>query len=202
MRTKHIIPMVLLTALIFSCGGERLGYCELTEAQKQLIPYAQGQIISFIDSAEQVVDLTVVENSMGWIDYPADIGGEDYYSYRVNTVILESKPNNLKISLYHTSRGCSPSGDYSEFVIYIFPLLWTGGSSTATFSLRSDSERNFPTSTDVFSHNSIEINNKVYYDVVEQSKVLYGVSLQLFYNKTYGILQINRDGESFLTLKP
>jgi len=59
------------------------------------------------------------------------------------------------------------------------------------------------------NYKSLEINGKVYYEVVEQkynSTVYDGrggqskVFFQLFYNKTYGILQINRDGENFLTI--
>ena len=56
-----------------------------------------------------------------------------------------------------------------------------------------------------FTHDSKEINGKVYYDVVEcnTSNDVNGkptIPTQLFYNKTCGILQINRDGENFLTL--
>ena len=76
------------------------------------------------------------------------------------------------------------------------------------FHIYSESKGNFLTVDNVITvHNSIEINSKVYYDVVESKFIPNrqiigepGISMQLYYNKTYGILQIIREGENFLTI--
>ena len=52
-----------------------------------------------------------------------------------------------------------------------------------------------------YFYKSLEINGKVYFDVVELKDGFTNYWFkQLFYNKTYGILQINRDDKNSLTI--
>lgn len=53
---------------------------------------------------------------------------------------------------------------------------------------------NYQTAFDSFS-----INDRTYYNVVLQE--IGDASTQLYYNKTYGILQVNQNGKSLLTLQ-
>ncbi len=195
MKTKKTILLALLAIFTFtSCNGEEIERCELTKEQEQLIPYTKGQILSFTDEAGQVVDLIVTESTLDWLT-ARDESERDYYTYRRKYVRLESELNNLKISLRIVASGCLTGEDYNKFEIGVNHL----GRYWGNYLFYFDTEGSFKTSNNDFLHDSVEINGKVYYDVFEQKNYK---SIQLFYNKTYGILQIVRDDKSFLTLIP
>ena len=65
MKTKKIFFPIISVVLASSCS-EEIGHCDLTEAQMQIIPYEMGQVISFIDNVGHTVDLTVIQNELGW----------------------------------------------------------------------------------------------------------------------------------------
>ena len=197
MRVINLIILILLAILATSCGGKEIGRCDLTEAQKQLIRYKKGQIICFTDGNGQAVNFSVTESELSWLRQDIDEEssfGSDYYTYRRKLVKLESSSNNLEIFLWIDSEGCLSEKLLSSFVIaigYGQPTIWE-------FSSWSDAAGNFLIINSATFHESIEINGKVYYDVLEQKN--HRDDSRLFYNKTYGILQINRDGENFLTI--
>lgn len=211
MKTIILIFLTLLVILVSSCNscGKELGRYDVTEAHKQLIPYKDGQSISCIGSAGQSIDITVTKSDFSWFrhDIDEDYCG-DYIMFKVAGVHLKSEPNDIQIGL---AIGASDYfyGNYDGLLnVTIKPdNVYTRWQH---FFLYSDAEGNFIPDTSTSFHKSIEINGKVYYDVVEQNRVLadegiskpYRILLQLFYNKTYGILQINRDGENFLTIAP
>ena len=204
MRTVNLILLALLAIFAFSsCKGEEICRSELSEEKKQSIPYEKGQVISFINAKRQVIDVTVTESKMKWWQEKEDGFTNDYSSTQIKSVTLKSIPSNIEISLEINADGClsgGPYGDYSSLNISIENKLG--------FVLMSDTEGNLWTNSNTSFYKSIEINGKVYFDVVEQkidAAVHYGEyfpSKQLFYNKTYGILQINRDGKNFLTINP
>ena len=198
---SEIILLALVSVFAFSsCKGEEICRSELSEGRKQLIPYEKGQVISFIDIKEQVIDLTVTESKMEWWQIKKDGFTDDYSSTQVKSVTLKSISGNIEISLEINADGCFSDGGYSMLDISI--------NNNWGIVLLSDTEGNLWTDSNTSFHKSIEINGNVYYDVFEQkidAAVHYGEyfpSKQLFYNKTYGILQINRDGKNFLTLNP
>ena len=197
MKIKKIIGMTLLAILISSCTPfieREIGRCDLTEAQMQIIPYQMGQVVSFIDGAGQTVDLTITQNELGWnYDGMASSFHEEYLAYRTKFVTLKSETDNPKIYL-HIFAGESLSG-YDNCSLRI-GITYSGG-----FIFNCDTEGNLSNiiGSDIFYH-SLEINGKVYYDVIEQEFIHKDVLTNLLYSKTYGILQIMSDG-FFLTLK-
>ena len=201
MKTKILTALILLAVLNTACSRE-LGRCGLTEEQKKVIPYEKGQIISFIDGADQAVDLTVTEIKTEWYKETEGSFRDDYVSLGIKTAMLKSESNKLEIYLRLVANGCSYGNDYCSLEIRVTPTPNQG-----YFKFTSDAEGIFLTFGSPSFHDSIEINNKVYYDVAESK--FYSTShnvnvpeipMQLFYNKTCGILQINRDGENFLTI--
>jgi len=191
-RTVSLILLALLAIFAFSSckGGEEICRSELSEGKKQSIPYEKGQVISFINAKGQVIDFTVTESKMEWKQIPEDGLTDDYSSIQIKSATLKSIPSDLEISLKVNADGCLQDG-YSLLNIEI--------NNDWGISLISDAEGNLWTDSKTSFHKNIEINGKVYYDVFEQKTY---TSVQLFYNKTYGILQINRYGENFLTLNP
>ena len=189
MKTKQIIILTLLAILVSSCcWGVRDTYVALTEAQKQLIPYEKGQVISFINWNGQIADITVTENKVEWSPRMRDGSAfcSTYYKYEIKTVVLKWEASN-----------------FFEIRLVLFgPLNFhinIGYGSQSRFSLPFDTE-GVPFATNSVSLlDSIEINGKVYYDIVVQKRTN-GTPWQLFYNTTYGILQIKMDGRNFLML--
>ena len=193
MKTKKIILLAFVAVAVFasSCKKE-IKY----EFPKGLIPYELGQIISFIDSSGQTFDVIVTESNTEW--YQESEGSfffDGYISIETKKVTLKSEANNLEIKLQNNW----PSSDRILLGIYI--------NNSREFTLTSDNRGNFlnnahNTTYSTFFYESLEINGKVYHDVVEHKNNTtdYHLFKQLFYNKTYGILQVNMGGENFLTL--
>ena len=199
MKTKILITLTLLTALTTLCScSKEVGRCDLTEAQKQVIPYEKGQVISFTDSAGHTVDFSITERKSEW--YKEYYGGgfiEDHVMYRKEEVTLKNKSNNFEIHFWISAGECFGDGHNNSWLAIKIPPY------SIYFELFScDTKGNFLSDRDSI-HDSIEINGNVYFDVVETNFVHsnYHKDLQFFYNKVYGILQINIDGENFLTLK-
>ncbi len=192
MKTKKIILSAFVAIFVFSnCMGEELGRCDLP---KGLIPYKKEQTYSFIDELGQTINIPVTESMWDWIRSRED-NSENYYTYRSQIVRLNTESNNLIINFRFDADGCMTGGDYNEIVIAITYL-----DKTCVFILPSNTE-GILTDTYTSFHESIEINGKVYSDVFEQNFVTNAeVSTQLFYNTTYGILQVNRDGKNFLSI--
>ena len=199
MKTKILTVLTLLAILTTACSRE-LERCALTEEQKKVIPYEKGQIISFIDDTGQTVDLTVTESKTEWYKETEGSFRDDYISFEIKTVILKSESNKLNVNL-KIFNPCSSNLNYSILDIIIDNDWW--------FGLGAYSDGIFLTNSANFLLDSIEVNQKVYYNVIEQkhNKEAFDstggrieIPMQLFYNKTSGILQINRDGENFLTI--
>ena len=189
MRAINLIILALLAALASSCKGKEIGRCGLTEAEKQLIPYELKQVVSFIDGEGQTIELTVISNETKWNKEKEDGFGDDYVSFEIKSVILRSEPNNLEIKLENIYPEVCNSKYYTLYIRIRINDGWG-------FTLKSNSEGIFQHT----AYSSLEINGKVYHDVVELKVDANYPYRQLYYSKTYGILQINRDGENFLTL--
>jgi len=196
MKTKILI-ILILPVVLASCNEKIVAYNDLTEAQLQLIPYEMGQVISFIDGAGQTVDLTVTRNELKW--FRLSSGGliEDYIEYRWKFVTL--KGGYFKIELDLVADDDFPKKKVKSKYRYVNCSLTVNIGSGRSFYLTADPEGTFFNSynSSMAFHDSMEINGKVYYNVVEQNKE----SKQLFYNKTYGILQFRNSGINELTLK-
>lgn len=195
MKTKkNLILLALFIVSTFTSCGEK-EYCRsvLTEPQKQLIPYGKGAVCSYINSEGTVIDFTVTESKMRWFE--ETVGANAYSLRELKSVVLKSEADSLEIELRHTSADCARNGDYSPIVFFFNKIH--------EFRLRADAEGNFLTNaSNLFYYDSLEINNTMYYDVVKNEYSAGGHTVkQLYYNTTYGILQINRGNESF-TINP
>lgn len=201
MKAKILI-ILILPVVLASCT-EEIRRCDLTKAQKQLIPYEKGLVISFIDSVGLTVDLTVTESQVSWTPKERYGGFIDVYvTKEVKLVILKSESNDLEVRLTICNSGGSECSNYSSLSIDI--------NKGWEFSLKSNTKGGIQPDRSVSFYESIKINDKVYYDVVEQkcdynffdnAGGQYQIPMQLFYNKTYGILQFKKEGENILTLK-
>ncbi len=125
--------------------------------------------------------------------------GNDYDLMQVKTAVLKSSSNDLEIEIKIFSNDCARQLNYTRLIVSI--------NNGRDFALRTDSDGNFLDDPFISFYENMEINNDIYYNVVEQSYnegIDGGLKsiIQLFYNKTYGILQINRGGNNFLTLIP
>jgi hypothetical protein len=207
MKTKILSLLALLLVLFFSCRdySDITKYFELTEAEKRLIPYELGQIVSFIDSTGQSFDVTVTENTIYW---ESSVDPDPYYAVytQVKTVRLQSDDVNFNIIL-------NISGGSFTIYSYIHFDLW--------FYLGYKRERFVTEKPGVtgaqYLHNRLEINNKIYYDVVEKIMnyekrdengnldenghiLVYKYTRSIYYNKTYGILQLKDRDKVLFTI--
>ena len=207
MKSKIFIALTFLSVLIatYSCfNGKEIGRCNFTEEQKQLIPYYKGQIISFIYNTEKNIDLTVTGNILDWVNGRPEGSQHDYIKQKRKFVTLRSDQNNLEITLILYAGNCLSDFDYHSW----FSISINNG-EVGNYILELNSAGSFLSNNYTFFHNSLKINDINYYNVVENkyNKEIfdgkggrYEVLMQLFYNKTYGILQVNRDGNNFLTI--
>ena len=162
MKTKKIILLAFLAIFTFlNCKGEELGRCDLPNG---LIPYKKEQVYSFIDGTGQTIEVPVIESKWRWLT-SRDETERDYYTYRNQIVELDSEPNNLNIYFRLDANGCMTGKDYNEIGIAVTLL-----DKSFVVGLYVDAEGNFLTDNSTFFHESIEINGKVYHDVIERIK--------------------------------
>lgn len=213
MKKKQLLLSLILTIFIFTnCEGKELCRSNLTDAQKLLIPYELGQTLSYIDNNGQIIDFIVTKNELALNkdDQDGRLDG-DYYSYQRKTIELKSDANNLKILVQLFANSCYPKEHSGQLRINT-NIKWKNYlSSRLAFYSKHDENAVFYTDKEIIFHENIVIKNMLFHDVLEQTgtfSLLDGVggefnfSKQLFYNKTYGILQINIDNENYLTLIP
>jgi len=200
MKTKILTSLILFAVLITSCNKPVYQNRELTDVDKSMIPYELGQTVSFVGAEGQPLVLTVTEDTIRFV---ADRQMDNlYYKYSSRSVSLQSE--NLRIFLSVNSYNSYKSREGYNFINV---SVNTNTETTwVYYAIYYDKEGNFLEQGGNFIYGSKEINGNVYYDVVEckTDKGVNGQSVvptQFFYNKTYGILQINRDGENFFTLQ-
>lgn len=173
MRTIHF-TILLLAVLAFSCTKEKRYY--LTEVDKQMIPYQVGDTIYGRDQWEKQKILTVRYIKTDWITD----GYNDWLwsQWQVTHVQSEQDDFSFELAIYNWR-------DYDIKSLII--------SSKIGYSVVYDKNGKF---VDVYD--SLQINNKVYYDVAfsELENNLH----QVYYNKTYGVLQIKEYGKTVFTL--
>lgn len=210
---RLILLMTTLTVLVGACNicGDRMeGRIKLTDAQKKSIPYKKGDVVSFIDRTEKVIDLTVTERKRYWYEMELYPGGmcSDYFRFEGESIVLASDDLKISMRLSLNSSDSDAEGNYGV-------LRWDGSCTiSASMQLVYSSWQEWlylgmnVDDKGVFSdtqHESLEINNHVYSNVIERIQEIKGSdgkqhSVQFFYNKTHGILQVNADGKNFLAL--
>ena len=193
MKTKNLISLAVFAVLVTSCDRPVYRYYELTKVDKQMIPYELGQIVSFIDSEGLPFILTVTQDTTYYlIDRQMD---NLYYAISERVIRLQSERLGITLAVLSNFS----NNEYNTIRVSI--SIGIESVTSHRYDINYDKNGYFLGSI----HNSIDINGKVYYDVVECNTATSingqpSIPTQLFYNKTYGILQINRDGENFLTI--
>ena len=203
MKTKALVILTILFVLTSSCAKE-IRRCKLAKAEKELIPYELGQIVNFTDRDGQVIELTVTSSKTVWHKETKGTFRNDYFSNEEKVTILKSENNNIDIKLEIYNQICNPYDYDLNIEDYGSLYIWLELYGSRLYSIiKTDTKGNILPTT---IHDSMEFNNKVYYDVVEKSGSEYTHDVyldtvwQLFYNKTHGILQINKEGENLLTI--
>ena len=203
MKTKILIALVLLAVFTVSCHKTTIEYRELTETMQQLIPYKLGQTVNFIDSEGQNFTVTVTKDTTYWEMAP---GSDSEY-----TLYIQRKIVRLQSDVANFDATLNMVGTSIYMKIDSPSDMW--------FHLRYDKKGKFYTDVRYcntlldcqYFRENFKINNQTYYDVVEQimsyskrdenGQLIGRYTRSLFYNKTYGILQIiDGDGENFLTI--
>lgn len=217
MKTTHWIIWLSLAILVASCDicrEKEEGRVKFSKMQRQLVPYRKGEVLKFIDKEGQIKDFMVTEVQGDWShqDIFSEIMCSDYVLFERKHIILASLTDDFKITLWMNMN----SSDTDENGYYNGVLRWDESCSIHIsipleriqendylyFALHSD--KNGVVSTDK-RHESLEINNHVYHDVIEKNKTIettdnQPIFIQLFYVKNYGILQIKVDNENLLML--
>ena len=214
MKANILIILTILVVLISSCRTREIAYFKLTDEVKQVIPYEKGDIVSFMDSDGQVINFMVTENITRWAHVSDNNFRNDYYSFEIKEATLKSEINNLVIKLKISNPICDPDDCDPNDVNNDLYILSIGVEyyELGFNNICTDRKGDFLTSTYI-SNDSIEIstifsefmeiNNNVFYNVVEsilKNNNTQYIYRRLLYSKTYGILQVCKDGEILLTI--
>ena len=154
----------------------------LTTIEKQMIPYELGDTVRFVDEKGALSLLTV----------DRDITYEEPYSGSFSEMLYEVRDVRLS----------SERGDLSFVLDVAAWRRWNNHSPHIYIYMKKNKDFDFAIYYDskgnIGNYDSLEINNHTYYDVaVAESR-----GVQLYYNKTFGILQVTQDGKNIFTLVP
>ena len=164
---KIPLPGFLIVLFFFSscCRKDSTETARYALSQEELlmIPYEQGQKISFKHSGGYAFDFSVTEDRLEWRQFfefcEWNCCGEDYFSYQTRNTVLESAYPNLRITL--SLGGTS----YSEYV----PLVLTLDiNSRHSLSMPYDTSYRFicdPWTKAVF-YDTLMVNDKLYTGVL------------------------------------
>ena len=204
MKTIHLIAIAGLMALATSCNhiDKEEGRLLLSEARKQLVPYRKGANCDFINNMGRLVKFTVSDRQIIWpgADVFEDAAFSNYFLIEREVITLTAEWNNFEIRLCNEMNQ-SYTGNWelcwdntSTLSIYLSNPL---RSENKYFLLPCDKNGKFATDgTATLFHETVEINNSIYTDVIESRS---GKDV-LFYNQTYGILKVIADGKDYLII--
>ena len=190
MKRLPILLFMIMAVMAVSCdiAVERI---PLMEYQKQMIPYQKGQTVCFTDANGKTILFTTTDIITEWDWDEAAFIKIWLQKYKVK---LQSESNDM-ISLQ--------IGTFS----YDYYILDTSSNKVSLTLKDLHFGPPFDCAGKFYAHaedgslwhvyDTLSINNKEYYDVVLEEKG----NNQLYYNKTYGILQVRQDGKDILTLQ-
>jgi len=200
MKSKFLAKFIFLFILVFTnCVKDKVRYYELTEAEKQLIPYKLGQVVSFSNSEGEIFDAVVKKDSTyWWVDVYT--GFTDLYIHdNLRIVNLQSDSVFFNMNLCISSYGKSINIEISDFNLWFFLHFNING------KFYDDCNDYF----NQYIYDNLEIKTKIYYDVVEyillyanfyDIKVRERLPIRLLYNKTEGILQLEDKDKVLFTI--
>ncbi len=204
---KKILFIVLILGVFLSSCRDKsveIARFELSEAEKNLVPYHSGQQVNFIHSNGYEFSFNVTEEKLEWfkhVDF-CEWGcrNQDYYSYQVKTVILESTYPVLRL------RFCIGGDAWQE---YYSDVLNFDINQRNFLSMPFDSNAQFicDSLTGIIAYDTVLIGTTKYFNVFEKSfyssyfvdsTVLAPKSI--FYN-SQGLLQIKMSNDETYSIK-
>lgn len=208
MKTIHLIIavaglMILSNSCMCGCEEGRLSF---NESQRGLIPYHKNEVCSFINSeikwSDQSMDFTVVEQYNDWhvVDVTEGVMCTTDYMIEEDIATLSDPMGTIRIRL-RTIMNWSYTDNWQlkwNNTCRIEVTFWRPRDQDwKEFWIPCDQNGNFVSDgAFTFFHQTMEIGNNIYKDVVERRS---GKSV-LFYNKTYGILKLVENGKDYLTI--
>ena len=177
---RWIILIISLTVTLSGCSEKE--WFPLTKVEKQMIPYKMGDTIRFIDEKG--------EQALCGVD--RDIIYRDRFTDGYFISISEVR----EVRLVWERGGLS-------FVLTVGRCRWVRDNILEIYTKINHADFGFldipyNSKGNIGNYDSLEINNHTYYDVA----VVESRGVQLYYNKTFGILQVTQDGKDIFTLVP
>ena len=178
---KGILLISLMVMTLSGCDYPDEVRLFFTKTDEQTIPYKKGETVRFIDEQGDASTLKVSEDATTWMK---DEEGFTRLMWQHRNVHLSSTQSNLQFDVVIKSRYWLESPN-----VYVQTSF--GGDFRVNYDLLGLLD----------THDSLEINRHVYYDVavVKDSR---GKGSQLCYNTDYGILQVSQNGKDIFTLVP
>ncbi|MCL2072506.1 MAG: hypothetical protein FWH18_01155 [Marinilabiliaceae bacterium] len=195
MKSKILVLLFALPVVfVLSCEKEQIDYFYLTDTQIKMVPYTFGQSVMCLDFYGDSFELIVVEDYMFYSELNWDAPRYTKHIQHREVRLNSNRKNKQNYEIY-----IGYSGEDNYIAFRILYNLWYG--------LHHDDEGKFIISESYnsrqFLFDSIEINNNIYYDVIENNHInpdnnneIVG---RLLYNTTYGVLLFeHRDIEGFV----
>ncbi len=208
MKTINLIILSGLMILTSSCmewycHNRNEGNVELLPAHKKSVPYKKGDVCDFVDKNGQIVRFVVAEKKNNWKQKNEDHDGggfidcSDYFLFEEDIITLRSESNNSEISEIHLSSSIDNEYDDNwnlrwDNNICRTDIKFLYSNNWYNFRFRYNQNGEILINDKKFFYETMEINNKIYRNVVENNG--------LFYNSTYGILKISQGKTDILTI--
>ena len=202
MKNKGIIIVLLFFVLasdFFSCCRQpdiETDRFEFTHEDSAMIPYHLGDTIPFIDPGGDMFNFTVVEDRVQWKEFrntcEFNCCGQEYFSYQWrNTILTSENPKfNIEISTFSNN---------PPFLIGQLGFLINDESFSNILYDTTNIIICDPANAWMNCYDSIQINNAVYYQVIETYFInpnnpidsLPIRPLSFLFNKSEGLLRLN-----------
>lgn len=206
MKAKHLV--ILLGFLILPpsciCNNRKIGNVYLLPAHQESIPYKKGDICSYIDKKGNTIRFFATKQKHNKMQVNVQEGGacSDYFVFEEEVITLKSELNNSEIGEINLINSIDYEYDNNwqlQFDNNISRLFIFLGSinNYPHFKLKCNQDGKFLTNHETFFYKTIEINNKIYGDVIEHRL---DDKNSVFYNHVYGILKLTQSGEDILII--
>jgi hypothetical protein len=202
---KHIYILALISIIVTSCCDDpiEIARFELSQAEKDLIPYSQNQKISFVHSNGYEFDFEITNEDLSWQEHHDFCEwfccGKEYFSFQVKTVNLEADYPLIGITL-------SVGGDqWYEYYPDVLLVYFNRNSLILPYDNNANFICDTLSKTEYFD--SLLLGTQIFYQVYSKdfdSNYFADTSVlnakTLYYNST-GILQIKMTNDETFTIK-
>ncbi|MDE6493571.1 MAG: hypothetical protein K2O66_02540 [Bacteroidales bacterium] len=189
-KMRMIISMVLVLEC-FSCQKPERVY--LKGIDKDMVPYQRGESYRFVDGKDDTITLKVSCIEDGW---DTDLGGirETWEQYR--DVDMASEYND--VVLHFGIAGSIYGGNLNWRRLHVV-VRSTGISATMIYDMSGRFLRDTDSYWYQHVHDSLLLGDQMYYNVAERVKP---DSYKVYYNKAYGVLQVQTNDKIILQRIP